>query len=316
MEASGPPAEQLNGHKRLNANLTISLHKLFIVRRYSHGLDGCAQHGLGTPTGDRGSPRGSSLHMHLIPLPALSDNYVWLLHDDAGNALVVDPGEARAVEYALLARKLQLRAILLTHHHHDHVGGVAALADKHAVSVYAPHDARITVDAIRVADGDWIELASPAARFHVIALPGHTLSHIAYVGEGLLLCGDTLFSLGCGRLFEGTPEQMLASLDRLAALPADTLVCAGHEYTAANARFACSIDPGNAALAMRTSEVERLRQQQLPTLPVTLASELACNPFLRVDTPAVMAWCQQQHASVDSRAARFAALRAAKDVFR
>lgn len=253
--------------------------------------------------------------MHLIPLPALADNYIWLLHDDAGQAVVVDPGDAEVVERALTARKLRLRAVLLTHHHHDHVGGAATLRARHAVPVYAPVDDRIDSATVRVRDGDRVELVSPSVSFEVIAIPGHTLSHIAYVGAGLLLCGDTLFSLGCGRLFEGTPAQMLASLDRLSKLPGETLVCGGHEYTEANGRFARPVEPNNPALLQRLQMVAELRAGQQPTLPVTLASELATNPFLRVDSEAIIGWCRQ-HGIEGDRVDRFAAIRGAKDAFR
>lgn len=253
--------------------------------------------------------------MHLVPLPALADNYIWLLHDDDGNAIVVDPGDAAVVERALAARRLRLRAILLTHHHHDHIGGVAALRARHGVPVHAPVDERIDEATERVRDGDRVELAAPAVRFEVIAIPGHTLSHVAYVGAGLLLCGDTLFSLGCGRLFEGTPAQMLASLDRLSQLPGETLVCGGHEYTEANGRFAHTIEPANSELQQRLQEVAALRERLQPTLPVPLARELATNPFLRTDTDAVVAWCRQ-HGAGNDRVARFAAVRSAKDGFR
>lgn len=254
--------------------------------------------------------------MHLVPLPALADNYIWLLHDDDGNAIAVDPGEASPVERALAARRLQLRAILLTHHHNDHLGGAAALRQRHDVPVYAPDDARIEMASVRVHDGERIVLPQPQASFEVIAVPGHTQSHVVYHGEGLLLAGDTLFSMGCGRLFEGTPAQMLASLDRLAALPADTLLCCGHEYTAANGRFAHEIEPDNAALSARRQEVAALREQQHPSLPVAMASELATNPFLRTDAPAVIDWCERQAGRPLDRVARFAVVRAAKDAFR
>ncbi|MDE2307799.1 MAG: hydroxyacylglutathione hydrolase [Xanthomonadaceae bacterium] len=254
--------------------------------------------------------------MHLVPLPAFADNYIWLLHDDAGQAIVVDPGDAAVVERALAERQLQLRAILLTHHHHDHIGGVAELLDRHAVPVHAPVDDRIAGATVRVSDGESIELTSPQARFEVLAIPGHTLSHVAYVGDGLLLCGDTLFSLGCGRLFEGTAAQMLASLDRLSRLPAATRVCAGHEYTEANGRFAHTVEPDNPHLQARLREVAGLRARQLPTLPSSLADELACNPFLRVDADPVADWCRRQHGGAGDRVARFAALRTAKDAFR
>lgn len=252
--------------------------------------------------------------MHVVPLPALADNYIWLLHDEAGHAIVVDPGEAAPVEAALKERGLTLCAILLTHHHHDHIGGVDALLANHAVPVYAPHDERIKLTAHRVGDGDVVTLTQPAARFDVLAVPGHTTSHIAYAGEGVLLCGDTLFSMGCGRLFEGTPAQMLASLDRLAALPGNLLVCCAHEYTAANGRFARTVEPDNTALAARQQEVATLRAHDRPTLPVSLATEHATNPFLRTDSDAVIAWGLRQGVEGD-RIARFAALRAKKDVF-
>jgi hydroxyacylglutathione hydrolase len=165
-----------------------------------------------------------------------------------------------------------------------------------------------------VRDGDTLALTQPSARFQVIAVPGHTRSHVVYAGEGVLLCGDTLFSLGCGRLFEGSPAQMLSSLQRIASLPGDLLVCCGHEYTAANGRFAQTVEPDNTALKQRLDEVARLRADHQPSVPVMLSSELACNPFLRVDCDDVIAWCQRQGAANDP-VARFAALRSAKDMF-
>ena len=253
--------------------------------------------------------------MHLVPVPALADNYIWLLHDDDGHAIAVDPGDDAPVEQALVARGLRLHAVLLTHHHPDHVAGAAALHDRHGVPVYAPEDERIAMATVRVRDGERIVLALPRAGFEVLAVPGHTLSHVAYYGEGVLLAGDTLFSMGCGRLFEGTPAQMLASLDRLAALPADTQLCCGHEYTAANGRFAQAIEPHNAGLSKRVQEVAALRAQQRASVPVSLRRELDTNPFLRIDAPAVADWCRRQAGDSSDRIARFAAVRAAKDAF-
>lgn len=296
----------LNGKSLFNRMLTSGQHALSIVDSFAHAkwlrlslFNLAAEHAV-----------------HLIPLPALADNYIWLLYDDAGDAVVVDPGEDAPVEQALTARNLRLQAILLTHHHADHVAGAAALRAHHGVPVYAPDDARIESATVRVGDGERVDLAQPRASFEVIAVPGHTLSHVAYFGEGVLLAGDTLFSLGCGRLFEGNPAQMLHSLDRLAALPANTLLCCGHEYTAANGRFALEIEPGNTALSQRMDAVAALRRQQQPSLPVSMASELATNPFLRTDTPAIVTWGRQLIPPPGDRVARFAAVRAAKDAFR
>ena len=257
--------------------------------------------------------------MRLQPVPAFEDNLIWLLRDDAGSAVIVDPGQATPVLEALAGAPAP-HAILLTHHHNDHIGGVADLLRQWPdVPVIAPHDQRIALATRRVGDGDLVD-AGPW-RFTTIEMPGHTRSHVAFHGQDmdgdLLFCGDTLFSLGCGRMFEGTPEQMHGSLQRLAALPAGTRVCCGHEYTLANGAFAAVVDPDNHALQRRIADVRRLRAAGLPSLPSTIASERACNPFLRCAAPAV-------HASAELQSGRplatpvevFAALRRWKDDFR
>ncbi len=231
--------------------------------------------------------------MEIIPLRAFADNYIWTLRDGT-RAAVVDPGDARPVLDYLEREKLELVAILNTHHHADHVGGNAALLARRKVPVYGPRDERIAEVTHRVKDGDRFTLPHFGIEFEVAEIPGHTRSHIAFHGGGMLFCGDTLFAAGCGRLFEGTPRQMHESLSRLMKLPDDTRVYCGHEYTVSNVRFARSAEPGNAALAELEARAKAQRDQDLPTLPSTIGQEKATNPFVRVTEPAVIASASHQ----------------------
>ena len=240
-----------------------------------------------------------------------------MLHD-ARHALVVDPGDAQPVLEALQQLGLQLEAILVTHHHPDHIGGVDALRNATGARVFGPTREAIPEPLSRLADGD--QFQSLGLTFHVIDVPGHTAGHIAYYcanvdGAPLLFCGDTLFSGGCGRLFEGSPAQMLASLDKLAALPESTRVCCTHEYTLSNLKFAGVVDPTNQALARYTVTAQALRSRLQPTLPSTILLELQINPFLRTRQAAVIQAAQAFDASASDEVSIFAALRRWKNEF-
>jgi hydroxyacylglutathione hydrolase len=220
------------------------------------------------------------------PVPILTDNYAWLLRDtDTGAVAIVDPADAAGVFPAIEAAG-RLDLILLTHHHLDHTAGTDAVRARYNCPVVgAAADAhRLPKLDIAVAEGDQVKFGSTAAV--VIATPGHTIGHIAYFFPkgAVLLCGDTLFSVGCGKLLEGTAEQMFASLKKLSALPDETLVACGHEYTESNVRFALTVEPDNMALFARALEVKQLRSAGQPTVPSMLAQERATNPFLRAET--------------------------------
>jgi hydroxyacylglutathione hydrolase len=232
---------------------------------------------------------------------------------------VVDPGSADPVRELLAARGLTLETILVTHHHADHTGGVAALAAATSATIMGPAREDIATGGVglqRLREGDTVAVLGCALR--VLDVPGHTAGHIAFHAPGLqaVFCGDTLFAGGCGRLFEGTPAQMLDSLTRLARLPGATRVYCAHEYTLANLRFAREVEPDNAALAQRQQACTRLREQALPTVPSTVDDERATNPFLRVDEPAVRAAAdRRQRGASRSGVETFAALRAWKNAF-
>ena len=256
--------------------------------------------------------------MNLLALPAFADNYIWMLHDGA-RALVVDPGDAAPVHQALDELGLTLGGILVTHHHADHVGGVDALRPRLQGTVFGPAHESIPRPFEPLNEGQQIEVLG--LHFKVLDVPGHTSGHIAYAQQGepkapLLFCGDTLFSAGCGRLFEGTPAQMSRSLAKLSALPADTKVCCTHEYTLSNLRFAAAVEPGNAARAAYHARCETLREAGQPTLPSSVGLELQVNPFLRCSVPEVAASAQAHGAAAEDPVSVFAALREWKNRFR
>ncbi len=244
--------------------------------RESHARQGLAPRGE-APEDSRSPDDG----MTVVPVPAFEDNYLWLIHDGR-DAVVVDPGDAAPVESALAALGLSLRAILVTHSHADHIGGIEALLAGRDIAVYGPAREPVPRITHAVGDGSRLLLQAPALALEVLDVPGHTVGHVAYYGQNRLFCGDTLFACGCGRI-DQPAAVMYASLQRLAALPAETLVYSTHEYTAANIRFALFVDPDNAALQQRRDTVNRLREAGRPTLPSTIDEERSTNPFLRCD---------------------------------
>ncbi len=257
--------------------------------------------------------------MQLFPLPAFSDNYIWTLHDGR-RALVVDPGESNGVLAWLDQHNLQLDTILITHHHADHTGGVAALREATGARVIGPAYEPMPEPLQRVGAGDHVDALG--LHFEVIEVPGHTAGHIAFFAAQaedtpLLFCGDTLFSGGCGRLFEGTPEQMLDSLTRLTALPAATRVCCTHEYTLSNLKFAQAIEPDNSDLAAYTLRCQEQRALNFPTLPSSIGLEKRINPFLRTAEAAVVQSARNHEPATTTDAVSvFATLRTWKNNFK
>jgi hydroxyacylglutathione hydrolase len=256
--------------------------------------------------------------MNLVALPAFADNYIWMLHDGR-EALVVDPGDAVPVVDALDRLGLALTAILVTHHHGDHVGGLEALQPRLRGPIHGPAREAMPVPVIPHEAGDIVRWQGIS--FQVIDVPGHTAGHIAYFADAapggpLLFCGDTLFSAGCGRLFEGTPRQMHDSLASLAALPGETRVCCAHEYTLSNLRFAHAAEPGNQAIVEHQARCEALRAGGQPTLPSTMGLERSINPFMRCSEPGLVASARERGARSDDPVEVFAALREWKNNYR
>lgn len=249
----------------------------------------------------------------LISLPAFDDNYIWVLHDGR-HAVAVDPGDPAPLIAFLDAHQLKLTAVLITHHHRDHTGGNLVLRQRYNCAIHAPDNPRIPGVTHRLCGGDSVSLDEPAVHFDVLATPGHTLDHISYVGHGNLFCGDTVFGCGCGKLFEGTPEMMAASLDTILTLPDATRVCCAHEYTLSNIDFAKTIAGDNPVLLVREHTDRKLRAQGQPTLPSTLALEKATNPFLRFHEPDMTAFAAAYLNRPNPGPAEvFGAIRAAKD---
>ncbi|CAG8998205.1 MAG: Hydroxyacylglutathione hydrolase GloB [Candidatus Celerinatantimonas neptuna] len=256
--------------------------------------------------------------MQILTIPAFNDNYIWLLHNpQQRQCAVIDPGQADTLLKRLGALQANLSYILLTHHHQDHIGGVEKLLEHYPeCKVYANSQSSLPFQTIGVESGQSIELKALDISLEVISTPGHTSDHVTYYDGHHLFCGDTLFNCGCGRLFEGTAEQMINSLEKIASLPTSTQIYSAHEYTLSNLKFALTIEPENKTLQAYQQIMVKQRQQGLPTIPFDLASQLDCNPFLRCQKPSVKAAVEaSQQSPCSSEIDVFAGLRQLKDRF-
>ncbi len=251
----------------------------------------------------------------ITAIPAFQDNYIWVIEHSGEGCCIVDPGDARPVLDWLEQSSQQLTTILLSHQHMDHIGGVEQLVKATGAEVFGPDDPRMPVSSQPVSEGSKLHICG--LEFEVLEVPGHTSTHIAFYcpSAAILFCGDTLFSLGCGRLFEGCPEQMLASLDKLAALPGSTQVYCTHEYTQANGKFALEVEPDNQSLIKRCQQVDKLRSNDQSTLPSNILLERQTNPFLRCDQATIISAAKQINSSANSQLEVFTAIRQWKDNF-
>jgi hydroxyacylglutathione hydrolase len=254
----------------------------------------------------------------VIPIPAFNDNYIWLIiSEDKQRAIVIDPGDATPVIAYCETQQIQPIAILITHHHHDHTGGIEKLVEQYQLPVYGSAQEKISYCSHPCQANDQLDFPTlDKLKLNIIETPGHTLGHISFYGNGWLFCGDTLFAGGCGRIFEGTPTMMLHSLNQLKQLPENTEIYCAHEYTLANLTFANEVDPDNPALKKRLQHIQQLRQQHQITLPAILSTEKATNPFLRSDTLALQQWAQQHTKAPPTELDTFKQLRQFKDNWR
>ena len=253
----------------------------------------------------------------VTPIPALRDNYIWLVKNSANRrTLIIDPGEAGPVIAAIDGMQLLPEAILVTHHHWDHTNGIEELVERYQIAVYGPAWENIKCKTQGLKQGQQLKIAALGLGFDILDVPGHTAGAVAYYGHGMVFSGDTLFAAGCGRLFEGTAEQMHASLNKFKRLPADTLLYCGHEYTHANLQFAQAVEPDNKLISERLQTAKSLLRQKCPSLPVTLALELQTNPFLRCEQKTVVASAgQRARRQCQPGADAFAVIRQWKDGF-